>query len=803
MHRLQCPPIWEVVDMAQFLDRLSLKLQSFFSITRCPKSMKLFLCSGATLVMVTYILSTPYLATQFDYEEGDIIKNDIYVFRDVYYEKAREFEKQKRDAYEKQRFIFDRNYLTFRETVEKIDTELSFLSSIKAQGGTVSLAKKKIPFLNNTKSITDVDIDNALKDQNLFKISEWAIKYATLIFDRYGILKDPLPQLDNFNKIGAEIRTINHNLENNESLIWGSDQFIHVKDLFRYRNYNRLQKLGVNFISVEYKLRESTKKIVIQRVLQHIYRNPYLQYNPSLTKKLKLQAQNKIKPKQHLLKKGLMVGREGDPVDQGTYQKIKILSEAYQRTNLNHIFGIFLVQISIVCAMAFYISRFSDLKLRELSSNVILFSLMILFILYSFSLSRMSFFQNSSWHLALFIPSGFLGIVGTVLLGTRVTFATNIYLAFFVYFVSGHQMESFVMSFVSGIAGIHTATYMEKRTQVLQGVLTIALTIGFIVVSTHLTNQVRYIDLADKLFIAFVNGIMCVSLSSSFLPFYEKMFNLPTKFHLLELADNNNQLLNKIAMEAPSTHTHTAMVAALSERAVKAIGGDALLTRVGCLYHDIGKTIEPTFFAENRHLDKKSERFKKLGPYKSAQVIINHVVDGVKIAVKNQLPRKVIAFIPEHHGTTTIQYFYHQALIEASGQKKKQVKKSDFQYPGPKPQSRETAVVMVADSVEAAARSMDNPNKDSLEDMIDKIIQNKMMEDQFDESGLMVGDLKIIKKVFVDVLLNAFHLRPKYPDMNETKKLENNQMLSLPKDITSAVYVQEIGSDHKILDPVD
>ena len=727
------------------------------------------------------MLSTPYLAARFDYEEGDIVKNDIYVFRDVYYEKAQEFEKQKKDAYNKQRFIFDRNYLVFRKIVENIDADLSLLSHLKAQRRSVNFAKKSLPFLKNTKSITNADINNALRDKNLFKISEWAIKYATFIFDRYGILKDPLPQLDNFNKVGTEIRTINHNVENKESLIWDSDRFIYVKKMFRYQNYSRLQELGVNFVLTKYRLQESTKKIAIQRVLQHIYHNPYVQYNPLLTKKLKLQAQNKIKPKQHILQKGLLIAREGDPVDQNTYQKIKILNDTYQKTNLNHIFGIFLVQLSIACAMAFYISRFSDFKLRELSSNVILFSLMIIFILYSFSISRMSFFQNSSWHLALFIPSGFLGIVSTVLLGTRVTFAVNIYLAFFVYFISGHQMESFVMSFVSGVSGIHTAIHMQKRTQVLQGVWTIALTLGLIIISTHLTNQIRDVELVDKLLIAFVNGIMCVSLSSSFLPLYEKIFNLPTKFHLLELADNNNPLLSKIAMEAPATHTHTIMVATLSERAVRAIGGDALLTRVGCLYHDIGKTIKPTFFAENRHLDEKSERFKKMGPYESARVIINHVVDGIKIATKSQLPHKIIAFIPEHHGTTTIQYFYHQALMKASKLEKTQVKKSDFQYPGPKPQSRETAVVMVADSVEAAARSMDNPDKEGLENMVDKIIQNKMMEDQFDESGLTVGDLKMIKTIFVDVLINAFHLRPKYPDMKEIKTLENNQMVNLTK----------------------
>ncbi len=757
--------------------QLTLNLRSFFSVTRSPKNVKivLYFMFSSILFIATYMLSIPYFAKGYHYKEGDIVKKNINVFRDIYYHKKKEFKQQREEAYQKQRFVFDRDYSIFRRIIKKIDTELSILANIGSQQRTVAFAKKNLPFLRRVKSITNNDIKQALDDKHLSKIVEWGIKYTTLIFDRYGILNTPFLERANLIKVGAEVHTINHNTKDQESLIWSSNHFILAKDIFKYRNYTKLKQLSTNPTLKKYKLKKITKKIVIHRILQQIYHQPYIKYNPFFTQKLKLSAQNKIKPKQYLLKRGLLIARAGDPIDHNTYKKIKILNNTYQKTNLNHIVGIFLMQVSIALAIAFYISRFSNLKLKELSSSVIFFSLTMVFILYSFSISRISFLQNSSWYLALFIPSGFFGIVSTILLGTQITFGINIYLAFFIYFISGYQMESFIMSFVNGVAGIYTAIYMEKRTQVLQGVLIITLTLSIIILSTHLTKQINDINLVDKLFIAFINGVLCVSLSSSCLPFYESIFNLPTKFYLLELADNNKPLLRKIAIEAPSTYTHTLMVATLSERAVGEIGGDTLLTRVGCLYHDIGKTIKPTFFAENRHLDEKSKHFKKLGAYESAQVIISHVVDGIRLAMENQLPNKVIAFIPEHHGTTTIQYFYHQALTKASISKKQNVIKNDFQYPGPKPQSRETAVVMIADSVEAAARSMKNPNQKNLEAMVDKIIQNKIMEDQFDESGLMLNDFKIIKKVFVNILLNAFHLRPKYPNMKTITYLENIQ----------------------------
>ena len=262
------------------------------------------------------------------------------------------------------------------------------------------------------------------------------------------------------------------------------------------------------------------------------------------------------------------------------------------------------------------------------------------------------------------------------------------------------------------------------------------------------------------------------------------VFNITTKFRLLEYLDHDNYLLRKVATETPATYTHTLMVMALSEKAVRAIKGNVLLTRVGCLYNDIGKTKNPLFFAENKYLDESAEEFKAAGPLKSAKIITNHVVDGIKLAHIHKLPKEIIDFIPEHHGTTTIQYFYHQALEENKLKQKqarknkskkvtiKEVDKKDFQYPGPKPRSRETAIVMIADSLEAAVRSIENPSYEAFSDMIERIIENKLAENQFDECNLTFQDLKIAKEAFIEFLLSATHLRPKYPHMQDTKKLE-------------------------------
>jgi putative nucleotidyltransferase with HDIG domain len=296
---------------------------------------------------------------------------------------------------------------------------------------------------------------------------------------------------------------------------------------------------------------------------------------------------------------------------------------------------------------------------------------------------------------------------------------------------------------------------MEKRTQMFKGGVIIAIA-NLAVVSGFEFMAPLTKNYELKMAAVIASSILSVLLTLGILPLIEFIFNLPTPFRLMELNDFNHPLLTRMAAIAPSTHSHSVMLANLSEAAVRALGGDTLLTRVGCLFHDIGKMAHPDFYAENRHLYPTSEAFRKLGPLKSAQMIIRHVTDGIQMARDNRLPEKVISFIPEHHGTTTIQFFYHKAL-EAEGAAT--IHRKNFQYPGPKPQSRETAVAMIADSVEAASRTAVAASKEEFARIIDRIIENKISEEQFHEAPLTLGDLAIVRKAFLDVLVSTYHER--------------------------------------------
>ncbi len=241
----------------------------------------------------------------------------------------------------------------------------------------------------------------------------------------------------------------------------------------------------------------------------------------------------------------------------------------------------------------------------------------------------------------------------------------------------------------------------------------------------------------------------------------EALFDVVTDIRLQELADLNQPILKKLALEAPGTFHHSQMVGMLAEAGAEAIGANALLCRVGCHFHDLGKLAKPEYFVEN--LQGANSRHEGLTPRMSTLIIISHVKDGVEMAKELGLPSRVIDFIPEHHGTIAVEYFYRQAKEEAEREGGAEVRKDDFRYPGPRPRSRETALVMVADAAEAISRSLDEPNPARIDAMVRDVIMQRLAEGQFDVCGITLAELMRAKDAMVRVLLAAHHGRIKYP----------------------------------------
>jgi hypothetical protein len=247
------------------------------------------------------------------------------------------------------------------------------------------------------------------------------------------------------------------------------------------------------------------------------------------------------------------------------------------------------------------------------------------------------------------------------------------------------------------------------------------------------------------------------------LPVLEWAFGIVTNIRLLELADQNQPALRRIMLEAPGTWAHSLQVATLCEPAAEAVGANARLVRTGVYFHDLGKTLKPEYFVENQR--GAEELHRRLSPSVSVLIIVSHVKDGIELAREYGLPPQIIAFIPEHHGTTLVKYFYHTARQKAQAGKgaPRDVQESFFRYPGPKPQSRETAIVMLADTVEAASRTLEAPSATRLRGFVHEMIMQKLLDGQLDECDLTFRDLAVIEDVFIRVLVSRFHARVRYP----------------------------------------
>jgi len=266
----------------------------------------------------------------------------------------------------------------------------------------------------------------------------------------------------------------------------------------------------------------------------------------------------------------------------------------------------------------------------------------------------------------------------------------------------------------------------------------------------------------------FLGGLLAAAEATIVLPVLESLFQITTDIKLLELSNHEHPLLRELFMRAPGTFQHSIMVGYLAEAAAAAVGANPLFCRVACLYHDIGKMLKPGYYVENTN-EEMVDRHKELTPHMSALVIISHIKDGTELARRYRLPESIIDIIPQHHGTKLIRFFYEKERSRRDPEMG-QVAESEFRYPGPKPQTRDAGIIMIADGVEASARSLADPSTSRLKGVIKTIIEDTFLDGQLDECDLTLKDLTKISDAFLTVLSSMHHERIKYPGVDLEKR---------------------------------
>jgi len=355
------------------------------------------------------------------------------------------------------------------------------------------------------------------------------------------------------------------------------------------------------------------------------------------------------------------------------------------------------------------------------------------------------------------VPLCILPLTLKAFFDSRLGLFTHVITVLILGFVVPNSYEYMFLQITAGIVTILTVSELYKRASLFISVGQITFVYILVYFAFTVIQEGNIQDLDMEMFLSFVLGGLATLFVQPIIYIYEKLFGLVSDMSLLELSDTNSKLLKELSEKAPGTFHHSLNVANLAEASANEIGANTMLVRVGALYHDIGKMENPTYFSENQASSVNSH--DELSPKESAEIIIGHVLKGIEVARKNNLPDRVIDFIRTHHGTTTVYFFY---------MKEKEIDESasstDFRYPGPIPFSRETAILMMCDSVEAASKSLKEPTSGKIDVFIEKIINKQMDDGQFLNADITLKEIQLIKKVLKQKLKNIFHLRVEYPE---------------------------------------
>lgn len=476
--------------------------------------------------------------------------------------------------------------------------------------------------------------------------------------------------------------------------------------------------------------------------------------NDAATQQVRLAARDKIEPRVRQIEAGQTIVRQGEVASPLQIEALDQLSLRQSSIGWGDIGGRLIISIVSALLMGLYLWRFEpDLVARPRN----LFLLLLLLI--AFLILAKLIVPNRTV-LPFLYPSAALAMLLTVLLGPGLALTSTVLLAGLIGIIANGSMEITTYVAAGGVVATLALGRVERLNAFFLTGLYVALVNIAIILAFRLPGgSTDPLGLLTLLAAAAINGGLSASLTLAGFFVVGNLFDITTTLQLLELARPTQPLLNDLLHKSPGTYHHTLMVANLAEQAAERIGANALLTRVGAFYHDVGKTTRPYMFVENQV--EGTNVHDQLDPRTSAEIIVNHVKDGLELARRNRLPTRVRAFIPEHHGTMRVSFLYQKAIESASNGK---VDEAAFRYPGPKPQSKETALLMLADGCEAAVRASRPATPEEMNEIIRKVIADRISWGQLDECPLTLADLDKVRQSFATTLQGLFHPRLRYPD---------------------------------------
>ena len=508
----------------------------------------------------------------------------------------------------------------------------------------------------------------------------------------------------------------------------------------------------------------------------YVFALPNVFYLEKETDARKAEAREKVTLIKGMIPRGMEIVAQGTPITKDIIEKIEALQQAQKKEEnertLTATYGQAIILALIIIAFFFYF--FYNDTVRHFKSPRQLWSLVLLSVIQLLAFWAVHYLSNSlNRPEAMVLPEGvdymwlypfaLTPVIATVLFNYRLGLAFSVVSSMVFGILNGYDLAATIAVLAVLIVTLFPLAKIRYRVQfiyaIIVGVITMA---AAICIMFLLRNRLTFEAFYQTLLAASANLGVCVAIASAFfVHLMERIFGITTVLTLMEMSDFNRPALKRISELAPGTFHHSIQVSNLAEKVAESIEANSLLVRVMALYHDIGKTMRPEFFTENQK--QGINPHNSIDPNQSVKIITGHVIQGYELAKEYKIPELVAAGILEHHGTTVIQYFYHKAMEAAKEDPSKKVNLEDFKYKGPKPQSKETAILMLADIIEATSRSMSNMDSEALQGMIHDTIQGRFNEGQFSECNLSVRELFKLEQAFLHSLDGTYHTRVKYP----------------------------------------
>jgi hypothetical protein len=662
-----------------------------------------------TFLFMFIVLATSLITTKYSVKEGDIAKVDIKAQREV--EDSASTEERRRQASAAVPLQYNKKTEVMTEAVESINS----LFSKRAEAADSDLSvQEKI---------------STLRNQTDFALTETQARYFV------GLSAEDSAAMQSL-----LATTLTELYES--SNISDSTQSGYQADMNAAQELVRSRIGGAS-------LGSSSGEIALQLALNEIKPNFY--YDQAKTEAMKDDAAENVSPV--IIKKGQIIVKEGEPVTSRQIGILKDLGLLNSQSGFQpYLYAVLGMLVLLVLAVQwFYIYKLHP-EVYSDESKLIMINLLNFTAVF---IARMTAAASM-----FFIPLAFIPMVFTIALGQRMSMASSLLNCILISGAVNFDIEITILAVANALVGSLATRKLQQRNKILYASAAVAAINAVLAFSLGLLLSNNVSDVGQKVMQVFAASLMSGMLAIGFLPFLEHLFGIVTTTKLLELSNPNSPLLKRLLMEAPGTYHHSVLVGNLAEHAAEAVGGSSLFVRVCAYYHDVGKLKRPYFFKENQL--ENDNPHDRISPKLSTQIVISHVKDGADLAREHRLPKDIISVIEQHHGTSLAKYFY--ITVRNSSDKPNEINEMDYRYKGPLPETKEAGILMLADAVEAAVRSLSEPSKEKIEAMVDSIIRSRVEDRQFDSCDLTYRDMEKIKVAFLAVFSGIYHSRIEYPE---------------------------------------